>query len=176
MNHPSTALCYIRTFANCYQRIWMENIYKFFYIFNILWRFGWYSNSLNCTEIWCTVYCRIYQHVSPDPCQHTGDDFKVCLYEKITAGSVIKHQCQVLWLWISAFTASKRLCYIASDAPVKRNEVQGSYLGQMASQTCRSGCNLTDRRLDPPQSHITFHLAWVSLVWCGQGAESPAFG
>lgn len=54
------------------------------------------------------AYCRLYQHVPPDPCQHTGDDFKVCLYEKITAGSVIKHQCQVLWLWISAFNASKR--------------------------------------------------------------------
>lgn len=51
------------------------------------------------------------------------------------------------------------LFYIASDAPVKRNQACGSFLGQMASQTWRSGSDLADMRLDPLQCHITLHLA-----------------
>ena len=51
------------------------------------------------------------------------------------------------------------LCYIASDAPVKKNQARGSFLGQTASQTWRSGSDLADMRLGPPQCHVTLHLA-----------------
>lgn len=56
------------------------------------------------------------------------------------------------------------LCYIASDAPVKIKSSPGLTLGPDGLSNLRSGYNLTDRGLDPPQSHITFHLAGVTLV------------
>ena len=56
--------------------------------------------------MWHTQWSKIYWHVSPNRCRHTGDVFKVSLYGKITAGSAVC-QCQVLWHWITAFIVSK---------------------------------------------------------------------
>lgn len=62
------------------------------------------------------------------------------------------------------------ICYVVSDAPVKRIKARDSFLGQMAFQTWRSCSDLADTRLHPPQCQVALHLARVTLGWWWQRA------
>lgn len=116
-------------------------------------------------DIWHTHWSRIYQHVSPDRCQRTGDVFKVSLYGKITAGSVVSVSTPNPVTLDHRFHCfqTARICFVTLPVMPLWREVK-PVAPSWARWPLKPG---DDTRLDPPQCRVTLHLAWVTLGWCG---------